>query len=138
LVVVMMLGLGWLLGMRPQSPGLLAISVGVVAFCFVGIMMAMSALGSTEEGVGGAGWAMNMVMAMFGGAMMPLAFMPPFMKPLSDFSPVKWSIVALEGAIWREYTLGEMVLPWSVLLLIGGGGLGLGLWLFRRRLRGLT
>jgi len=133
-VVVMMIGLGLVLGMRPSSPDLLAVSIVLVAFCFVGIMMAMSTLGKSEEAVGGAGWAINMVMAMFGGAMMPLAFMPAFMQTLSDFSPVKWSIVSLEAAIWRNYTLAEMLFPWSVLLAIGSVGFCLGLLLFQRQL----
>lgn len=134
LVVGLMVTLGLLLGMRPQSPLLLFGSALVVAYCFVGIMMAMSALGSTEEGVGGAGWAINMVMAMFGGAMMPLAFMPPFMQTLSDASPVKWAIVALEAAIWRNYTLAELGLPWAILLAIGSVGLAIGLYFFQRNL----
>jgi ABC-2 type transport system permease protein len=134
LVVALMVALGLFLGMRPQSPWLLVGSALVVAFCFVGIMMAMSALGSTEEGVGGAGWAINMVMAMFGGAMMPLAFMPPFMKTLSDASPVKWAILALEAAIWRNYTLGELAIPWAILVAIGSAGLVMGLIVFQRSL----
>lgn len=134
LVVGMMVTLGLLLGMRPQSPGLLLGSALAVAFCFVGIMMAMSALGSTEEGVGGAGWAINMVMAMFGGAMMPLAFMPPFMQTLSDLSPVKWAILSLEAAIWRNYSLGELGVPWAVLIAIGSVGFAIGLYYFHRGL----
>jgi len=133
-VVGLMVTLGLLLGMRPQSPGLLLGSALAVAFCFVGIMMAMSALGSTEEGVGGAGWAINMVMAMFGGAMMPLEFMPPFMKTLSDASPVKWAIVSLEAAIWRNYSLGELWVPWAVLIAIGSAGFAIGLYYFHRGL----
>ena len=58
----------------------------------------------------------NMFMAMFGGGMMPLVFMPGFMKTISHFSPVKWSILALEGSIWRGFTLSEMLLPCAVLL----------------------
>ncbi len=135
LVLVVMVALGLALGMRPQSPVLLAGSAVVVALCFVGIMMAMSSLGTTEEGVGGAGWAINMVMAMFGGAMMPLAFMPSFMKTASDFSPVKWAIVSLEAAIWRNYTLGEILGPWAILLAIGATGFAVGLYFFQRNLR---
>lgn len=131
-VVTVMVALGLFLGMRPQNPVLLACSAIVVALCFVGIMMAMSALGTTEEGVGGAGWAINMVMAMFGGAMMPLAFMPGFMKTASNFSPVKWAIVSLEAAIWRDYTFTELLWPWSILLTIGGIGFILGLYFFER------
>ncbi|MDP1563708.1 MAG: ABC transporter permease [Pirellulaceae bacterium] len=135
LVLVVMVCLGLALGMRPQSPLLLAGSAVVVALCFVGIMMAMSAVGTTEEGVGGAGWAINMVMAMFGGAMMPLAFMPSFMKSASDFSPVKWAIVSLEAAIWRNYTFTELLLPWTILLTIGATGFAVGLYFFQRNLR---
>ena len=135
LVLVVMVALGLFLGMRPQSPILLAGSAVVVALCFVGIMMAMSALGTTEEGVGGAGWAINMVMAMFGGAMMPLAFMPSFMKSASDFSPVKWAIVSLEAAIWRNYSFAEILWPWTILLTIGAAGFAIGLYLFQRNLR---
>lgn len=111
---------------------------GVVCLCVVvpaaGIMMAMSALGSTEEGMGGAGWAINMVMAMFGGAMMPLAFMPPFMQTMSDLSPVKWAILSLEAAIWRNYSLGELGVPWAVLIAIGSVGFAIGLYYFHRGL----
>jgi ABC-2 type transport system permease protein len=135
LVLIVMVALGLGLGMRPQSPGLLVGSAVVVALCFVGIMMAMSALGTTEEGVGGAGWAINMVMAMFGGAMMPLAFMPDFMRSASDFSPVKWAIVSLEAAIWRNYTLSELLGPWAILLSIGTVGFAVGLYFFQRNLR---
>ena len=56
-------------------------------------MMVMSVIGDTEEAVSGAAWGANMIMAMFGGAMLPLLFMPSFMKAISNFSPVKWSVL---------------------------------------------
>jgi ABC-2 type transport system permease protein len=125
-VIVMMAALGWLLGMRPRSPGLLAGASVCVAFCFVGIMTLMSVLGKTEEAVSGAAWGANMIMAMFGGGMIPLAFMPRFMAALSTASPVKWSILALEGSIWRGFTPTEMLLPCGVLIVVGGACLTLG------------
>jgi ABC-2 type transport system permease protein len=125
-VIAVMLVLGVWLGMRPRSFGLLALSALCIAFCFVGIMMLMSVIGKTEEAVSGAAWGANMFMAMFGGGMVPLLFMPSFMKVLSNFSPVKWSILALEGSIWREFTLGEMILPCAVLLGVGGICLAIG------------
>jgi ABC-2 type transport system permease protein len=45
--------------------------------------------------------------------------MPSFMKTLSHFSPVKWSILSLEGAIWRGFTMSEMLLPCGALVLTG-------------------
>jgi ABC-2 type transport system permease protein len=86
----------------------------------------MSVIGRTEEAVGGAAWGLNSVMAMFGGGMIPLAFMPRFMAALSQASPVKWSILALEGAIWRGFTPGEMLVPCGVLIAVGAACLALG------------
>jgi ABC-2 type transport system permease protein len=125
-VIVMMVALGVLLGMRPRSPLMLAGASICVAFCFVGIMALMSVLGKTEEAVSGAAWGANMVMAMFGGAMIPLAFMPRFMSALGQASPVKWSILALEGAIWRGFTPSEMLLPCMILITVGALCLAIG------------
>ena len=123
-VIVVMLVFGIWLGMR--NPGWLALAALSIAFCFVGIMMLMSVIGKTEESVSGAAWSANMLMAMFGGGMVPLLFMPSFMKTLSNVSPVKWSILALEGSIWRGFTLGEMMVPCAVLIGIGAGCLAIG------------
>jgi ABC-2 type transport system permease protein len=134
-VVLVMVTLGVWLGMRPRSPALLALASISVAVCFVGIMMLMSVIGKTEESVSGAAWGANMIMAMFGGAMVPLVFMPSFMKPLSNFSPVKWSVLALEGSIWRGFTFGEMLLPCLVLIVVGAMSMAIGWALLSRNSR---
>ncbi|HJQ80084.1 MAG TPA: ABC transporter permease [Lacipirellulaceae bacterium] len=125
-VITVMVVLGMWLGMRPRSPSLLVIAAVSIAFCFVGIMILMSTIGKTEEAVSGGAWAANMFMAMFGGGMMPLLFLPGFMKTLSNFSPVKWSILALEGSIWRGFTLADMLLPCGILLGTGAICLAVG------------
>jgi ABC-2 type transport system permease protein len=53
------------------------------------------------------------------------------MVPLSNVSPVKWGILALEGALWRGFTLGEMAVPCLVLLGVGVTGFAVGARLFR-------
>lgn len=126
LVIVFMTLLGLCLGMRPNDFGLLGMAAACVAFCFVGIMMVMSVLGKTEASVNGAGWAINMVMAMLGGAMIPVMFMPAFIKQFSVVSPIKWSILSIEGAIWRDFSFFEMLVPCGILLGIGMAGLTLG------------
>lgn len=131
-VIVLMVALGMWLGMRPRSFGLLALAAASVACCFVGIMILMSVIGKTEEAVSGAAWGANMLMAMFGGGMIPLVFMPAFMRSLSDFSPAKWSVLALEGAIWRGYTLAEMLWPCGLLLAIGAVCLTIGTFVLSR------
>ena len=101
--------------------------------CFVGLMMFITTLGRTEQSVGAAGWAMLMIMGMIGGAMMPLAFMPSWMRRFSHISPVKWGIYALEGAIWRNFTLSEMLGPCLILVAIGGVFFSLGVMMLRRQ-----
>lgn len=113
-------------------PSLLTAAV-CVNLCFVGLMMFISTLGRTEQSAAGAGWAFIMVIAMLGGGMVPLLFMPPWLRPLSHISPVKWSIYAMEGGIWRDLSWGELVPSLTVLLAIGTGGFLLGLILLRRQ-----
>jgi ABC-2 type transport system permease protein len=125
-VIAVMAALGVWLGMRPVSYALLALAAVCIAFCFVGIMMLMSTIGKTEEAVSGAAWGANMLMAMFGGGMIPLLFMPLFMQTLSNLSPVKWSVLAMEGAIWRGFSLSEMLLPCGILLAVGAVCLAIG------------
>ena len=115
-----------------QSPILFVLAAICVALCFVGIMMLVSTLGKTEQSVGGASWATMMVMAMLGGGMVPLLFMPSWLQTLSLISPVRWGIYALEGGIWRGFTWFEMLGPCAVLLTIGTVCFGLGTWLFKR------
>lgn len=101
--------------------------------CFVGLMMFICTLGRTEQSAGGAGWAIIMIMAMIGGGMVPLAFMPSWLRPFSHISPVKWSIFALEGAIWRNFNALEMISPCLVLLAIGFTSFLLGVVMLRRQ-----
>jgi ABC-2 type transport system permease protein len=112
---------------------LFVLAILCTLLCFVGIMMFICTLGRTEQSVGGAGWAILMIMAMLGGGMMPLAFMPSWLRPFSHVSPVKWSIFAIEGAIWRNFSLTEMISPCLVLLAIGAAAFLLGVFSLRRQ-----
>jgi ABC-2 type transport system permease protein len=132
-VIVFMTILGIILGMRPGNYAFLALATLCTSLCFVGLMMLISVLGKTEQAVGGAGWAILLVCAMFGGGMVPLAFMPSFMQTLSSFSPVKWGILAIEGAVWRQFTLAEMAFPCGVLLSIGAAAFAVGVTILSRR-----
>ncbi len=102
---------------------LLAAGMLSAAALFTGVMMLVSVTGRTEAAVSGTGWAIFIVMMMFGGGMIPLMAMPAWMQTASSFSPAKWAVLALEGAIWRDFTLLEMLLPCGV-------GFGAGLAMF--------
>jgi ABC-2 type transport system permease protein len=104
---------------RPASWGLLALAGLATAVAFVGIMMLTASLGKTEQAASGAGWAILMPMSMVGGGMVPLFAMPDWMVTVSNVSPVKWAILALEGAIWRGFSLQEMLLPCAILAAVG-------------------
>jgi ABC-2 type transport system permease protein len=51
---------------------------------------------------------------------------------ISHFSPVKWSVLALEGAIWRGFSFTDMLLPAAVLLGIGAVGFAVGVSVLTR------
>jgi ABC-2 type transport system permease protein len=132
-VSLMLILLGRLVfGVRTDQPLLLAVALVSAAVCFVGIMMAMSVLGKTEDSVAGAGWAILLVMAMLGGGMMPLFFMPGWLRAISSISPVKWGILALEGAVWRDFSIGELLLPVVILWGVGIAFFAIGVFVFSR------
>ncbi len=112
---------------------LLVLAAVCTVLCFVGLMMFVCTLGRTEQSVGGAGWAMLMIMAMLGGGMVPLIFMPSWLRPFSHISPVRWSIFALEGAVWRNLSLTQIISPCLVLLAIGITFFSLGVFMLRRQ-----
>ncbi len=134
LFVVGMLFAGGKLIFKVQigSVALFGLAATCTAVCFVGLMMLISTLGKTEESVTGAGMAIIMLMAMFGGAMLPLFVMPSWMQRISHISPVKWGIYAMEGAIWRQFSLAEMLLPCGILLAVGATFFALGVLMLRR------
>ncbi|HEX9933934.1 MAG TPA: ABC transporter permease [bacterium] len=116
---------------RPHSYFFLGLALVCSSAAFTGIMMLVSVLGRTEQSAAGIGWAFNTVMAMFGGGMMPLFLMPPWMRSLGNISPVKWVILGTEGAIWRGFSAVEMALPCGILLGIGVACFALGLRFFK-------
>jgi ABC-2 type transport system permease protein len=132
-VLALMLLLAIVLGVQPDSWPLLLVAALCVAIGMVGLMMLMSVLGKTEQAVAGVSWAAIIVLCMFGGGMIPQAFMPGWMRPLSAISPVGWAIRALDGALWRGFSPAEMLAPCAALIAIGVGGFGIGLAVFRLR-----
>lgn len=115
---------------RPDSFAMLALAVFSSAVGFVGLMMLLSVLGKTEQAASGIGWAVLLVFSMLGGGMIPYFIMPPWMRAVGNISPVKWSILAMEGAIWRKFSLAEMLLPCGILLAVGAAFFAVGVRAF--------
>lgn len=118
-------------GVTSSSPAALALAVVSAAIAFVGIMMFLSVLGRTEQASHGMSWAILLVMSMLGGGMVPLFVMPSWMQSLSHVSPVKWAVLAMEGAVWRGFSWQEMALPCGILLAIGAVFFAIGIRTFR-------
>ena len=110
----------------------LAAALAAIA-CFVGVTQALSVLGNTEQAVAGAGWSTLIVLAMCGGAMVPEVLMPSWLVSISAFSPVRWAIVALEGAMWRGTPWLELAPPLLSLTMLGGVCFALGALVLRLR-----
>jgi ABC-2 type transport system permease protein len=116
---LLLVALGMFLGVTVGSWPALAAIVVSLAFGFTGFMMLVSTMGRTEQSVSGAGWALMMPLAMIGGSMVPQMVMPAWLLRISNFSPVKWMILGVEGAMWRGFSMSEMVLPCAILLGFG-------------------
>jgi len=114
-------------GVVPTSLPLVALAVVSIAICFVGIMMLLAVAGKTERGSGGLAWGIMLLLSMIGGGMIPLEFMPGWMKTISVISPIRWSISALEAGVWRGLGIADIALPVVILVAIGIVGFMLGL-----------
>lgn len=116
----------------PSSVAMLAAGCVSLAIAFVGMMMVVAVLARTEQSAGGLAWAVFLPLSMVGGGMVPLFAMPAWMQTAGNFSPVKWGILALEGAIWRGFTWADMALPCGILVAVGVGCFAIGVQLFAR------
>jgi ABC-2 type transport system permease protein len=132
-ICIQTVGAKFIFGMAINKPMFFLPAAACAILCFVGLMMIVSTLGRTEQGAAGLAWALFMIMAMLGGAMVPLIAMPQWLSSISHISPIKWSILAMEGAIWRNFTLTEMFTPCSVLLAVGAVSFLVGVMILRRQ-----
>lgn len=108
-----------LIGIRPQDPLKLLAAGAAAAFAFAGLTLLFASAGESMQAVHGTTWAVMLPLAMVGGAMVPLFLLPTWLVPLSHLSPVKWSVLALEGAYWRALAWFELLPALAVLLAIG-------------------
>jgi ABC-2 type transport system permease protein len=133
-VMIMLMVLGRMgFGIRIENPLGLGLALVSTALCFVGIMMLLSTLGRSVDAVGQSAWAVLLVLAMFGGAMVPRFIMPSWMQSLSDLSPIRWGIGVLEGASWRALTIPELLPGCVILLAMGAGCFVAGVLVMKRR-----
>ena len=119
LVEVMLFAIAWNFGVHPTSLPLVILGGVCAAICFVGFMMLVAGVFRTEETAQGGAWAFLMPLTMLGGAMVPSFVMPQWMQSIGVISPVRWAMLAIEGGVWRNFSIGEMVMPCAILVSVG-------------------
>jgi ABC-2 type transport system permease protein len=119
IVEAILFAIAYRFGVRPASIAMLVLACVSAAICFVGFMMLIAGLGRTPETASGAAWAVLMPLAMFGGAMVPTFVMPGWMQSIGYISPVRWAMLAIEGGVWRNFSIAEMAMPCAILIAIG-------------------
>ncbi|MBL9150533.1 MAG: ABC transporter permease [Phycisphaerae bacterium] len=119
-------------GVTIDSFPMLVVAIAMASAAGAGVMMVISGVFRTQASAEGAGRAIVLILAMIGGGTIPLAFMPPFMQIVSSFSPFKWAIAAVEGAVWRGFSPTEMAQPLGVLAAITAVGAVAGFLSIRR------
>ena len=129
--LILVLGVS-LFGVRPDSWLILVAGVLCATVAFVGLAMLLASLGRTETGSEGMSRAILLVLALVGGAGVPLAIMPDWVRAAASISPFKWVIQVLDGALWRQAEIGQVIAPCAVLIGIGVVGFAIGAVLFRR------
>jgi ABC-2 type transport system permease protein len=119
-VQVMLLALAaTVFGVRPSSWAILGLACAAATFAFCGIMMLIATLGQTEQAASGTAWALLMPLSLIGGGMVPTFVMPAWMVTAGMVSPIRWAILALEGGLWRDFSIAEMLVPCLVLAATG-------------------
>ncbi len=119
-------------GVRGGTAWMEAVTLVVIAFAFVGVMMTLATVATSAGGAEGGVRAVLLVLALLGGAGVPLMFFVGWMRWLTMASPFRWAITALEGSTWRGWSAGELMGVWGVLAGIGAAGMVFGMWKFRR------
>lgn len=132
-VVVVLLAAGAVtFGVGISRPATLGLAIAASAFCFGGVSVLLATIGRTEQANAGIAWGLLCLLAMIGGGMVPQFVMPVWMRQIGAVSPVRWAIEALEGGIWRGYSVSEALVPIAALLGFGVLGLVAGIARLRR------
>ena len=73
-----------------------------------------------------------LLLSALGGSMVPRFLMPPMLQDLGWATPNAWALEAYATIFWREGTVLDLVVPWSVLVTFGITGLVVARQLARR------
>lgn len=117
-IALMVAGALWF-DVHAESPLLFMAATLCTGLAFGGLMLALAVVSPTERAATGIGWGVLTLLAMIGGGTIPLTAMPPWLESLSRISPFSWAVTAVEGSIWRGFSVNEMLAPCASLLALG-------------------
>jgi ABC-type multidrug transport system permease subunit len=89
-------------------------------------------LATSTAGAEGGVRAVLLILALLGGAGVPLMFFTGWLRWLTMASPFRWAITALEGSTWRGWSASELATSWGVLAGTGAAGVLVGILRFRK------
>lgn len=132
MVVLTLLGAS-VVGIRPSpGPGIpLAFAAG--AICFAGLAILAAQFGRSEAETAAAIWGAMLVLALFGGAILPFAALPGWMQAIGQASPVRWAMLAVDGALWRGVDWRALMPHAAAMTGLGAAAIVLGAGILHRR-----
>jgi linearmycin/streptolysin S transport system permease protein len=121
-------GVDWI---DPLATGAIVVSFALVA---AGAAMLVATVVSNEHQLSAVGPALGMLLALLGGAMVPLEVFPPAMRTLSHVTPHAWAIDAFHDLLLNGGGLVRILPEVAVLLGFAAVLLTLAVFRFRRQL----
>lgn len=127
---------GWLifdLQIWDHLPALLLMIV-VTAIVMSGVGLIISALSGTEEQASGIQVVVILSISSIGGAMFPSFMLPPFIRAISEVTPVYWAMRGFNDIFWRNQGISGILLECGVCLGMAAIMTGIAIVIFRKRL----
>jgi ABC-type multidrug transport system permease subunit len=135
--MILLLGVGWLafdVSLGPQPWALLLPTFGI-AFAGTAFGLIVAAIARSRESVFSVGSVVMVTMAAVGGCWWPIDLEPRWMRQVALVFPTTWAMDAFNDLMIRRRTVEAALLPTAVMFGYGLLYLGIGLTIFRRRLR---
>jgi ABC-2 type transport system permease protein len=123
-------GVDWI---DPLATGAIIVLFALVAS---GAAMLLATLVSNEHQLSAIGPALGMVLALLGGAMVPIEVFPPIMRTLSHATPHAWAIEAFHQLLLNGGGVTDILPQLGALLAFAIGLLALATYRFRRQVTG--
>ena len=109
---------------RSAAPSILLLSAAYV-FCVIGLGLLLTAFTSTLQQVAALGQPVGTLLAISGGAFMPLSVLPSWAHHIAPASPTYWLMRGCRAVLLSDRSVSSAVLPAAILVLFGLGAMAL-------------